>query len=263
MRDLEAHGKADYAWDYPDAQFKRLRLMIDGVPLPKTIDMMAIGIQPPIKIPVSVPQGLGGSHTSQRREGQRSTVISLDIQADGSSQVLVISPYNEDTSVYKPSRQQAGAMRRSESTDSIPGGSFETVAVNEKANMSITVEFEGIGISLVTKRSDELLYMSLRGLKVSYSDYPQYYDAFIDLKWIQIDNQLFGGLFPIILYPTVVPKDGKELESHPTLQVSVAILKDQCESWLFMQVFCLSRYSSWSHVCQIRHNLASSNDHRA
>ena len=36
------------------------------------------------------------------------------------------------------------------------------------------------------------------------------------------------GLFPIILYPTVVPKDGKELESHPTLQASVAILKDTC-----------------------------------
>lgn len=120
-------------------------------------------------------------------------------------------------------------MRRSDSTDSVTTTSFETVTVNDKPSMSVSVEVEGIGISVITKRPDELVYLSLRGLKVGYSDYPQYYDAFVDCKWIQIDNQLFGGLFPIILYPTVVPKDGKELESHPTLQASVAILKDQCD----------------------------------
>lgn len=99
--------------------------------------------------------------------------------------------------------------------------------------MNITVELEGIGISVISRRPDELLYFSLRGLKLGYSDYPQYYDVFVDCKWIQIDNQLFGGLFPIIFYPTVVPKDGKELESHPTLQSSVTVLKDQCK-WLFV-----------------------------
>lgn len=43
------------------------------------------------------------------------------------------------------------------------------------------------------------------------------------------DNQLFGGLYPILLYPSVIPKDGKELEVHPSLQASVIILKDDCE----------------------------------
>lgn len=108
---------------------------------------------------------------------------------------------------------------------------FETISVSEKPTMNITVELEGIGISVISRRPDELLYFSLRGLKLGYSDYPQYYDVFVDCKWIQIDNQLFGGLFPIIFYPTVVPKDGKELESHPTLQSSVTVLKDQCK-WL-------------------------------
>ena len=126
-------------------------------------------------------------------------------------------------------------MPRTESTDSIATTAFETVAVSERANLNVTVELEGIGISVITKRPDELVYLSLRGLKVGYSDYPQYYDAFVDCKWIQIDNQLFGGLFPIILYPTVVPKDGKELESHPTLQASVAILKDQSHGVYFIK----------------------------
>jgi vacuolar protein sorting-associated protein 13A/C len=157
--------------------------------------------------------------------------VSLDIQADGSSQLLVISPYNEDTSVYKPARKPGpGGMRRSDSTDSMATTAFETVVVNEKASLNVTVELEGIGISLVTKRPDEILYMSLKGLKIGYSDYAQYYEAYMDCKWIQIDNQLFGGIFPIIFYPTTTAKDAKALDAQPTLQLSVAILKDTCGS---------------------------------
>ena len=252
VRDIAPHSTVDYAWDYPDARNKRIRLMIDGVPLPKAIDMMAIGIQPPVKV-------------TRQEAGQRSTVLSLDIQADGSSQLLVISPYNEETSVYKPTRKSMSAMKGSESTDSITtGGSYETVAVSEMANMIVTVELEGIGVSVVTKRLDELLYLSVRGLKVGFSDFPQYYDAFVDCKWIQIDNQLFGGLFPIILYPTVVPKDGKELESHPTLQTSVAILKDQCRFCLRLARMKLTlRHSARGHFHQIRNNTPTGDDHRA
>lgn len=153
--------------------------------------------------------------------------ISTDIQADGASQLLVISPYNEETSVFKPTKR--GGIRRSESTDSMTATSFETVGVSEQPTLTLSVELEGIGISVITKTPAELFYLSLRGLKVGYQDYPQYYRASVDCKWIQIDNQLFGGLFPIILYPTNVPKDGKELESRPTLQAAVSVLKDQCE----------------------------------
>lgn len=155
--------------------------------------------------------------------------VSTDIQADGASQLLVISPYNEETSVYKPTRRGASGIPRTDSSDSLATTSFETVSVNEQPSLSVSVEFEGIGISVITKTPAELFYLSLRGLKVGYLDYPQYYRASVDCKWIQIDNQLFGGLFPIILYPTNVPKDGKELESRPTLQSAVSILKDQCK----------------------------------
>ncbi|WWC86271.1 uncharacterized protein L201_001144 [Kwoniella dendrophila CBS 6074] len=229
LRFLPAKSEQDYAWDWPTARNKRIKLLIDDgqnepIPLANTIDMMAIGIQPPIKVP---------------RTGnvQRSSALSIDVQADGGSQLLILSPYNEETSVYKPTKRSTGAMRRTDSTDTLSSaaGSYETVSVSEKATLNVIVEFEGIGISVITKRPDELLYVSVRGLKLGYSDYPQYYDAFVDCKWIQIDNQLFGGLFPIILYPTVVPKDGKELESHPTLQASVAVLKDQSHGVVFVK----------------------------
>ncbi len=78
--------------------------------------------------------------------------------------------------MYKPARRSGpGNMRRTESTDSLAtSGAFETVAVNEKLNLSFVVELEGIGISVITKKPDELLYMSLRGLRFGYSDYPDY-----------------------------------------------------------------------------------------
>ncbi|KAK8865949.1 hypothetical protein IAR55_001098 [Kwoniella newhampshirensis] len=230
LRSLPARATEDYAWDWPTAENKRIRLYVDPgqgaepVPLPNTVDMMAIGIQTPMKIP-------------RAQQGQRSVTVSIDIRADEGSQLLSISLYNEETSVYKPTRQSVGGIRRTDSSTSLSSSSmaFETISVSEKPTFSFVIEFEGIGISVITRRPDELLYLSLRGLKLGYSDYPQYYDAFVDLKWIQIDNQLFGGLFPIILYPTVVPKDGKELESHPTLQASVAVLKDQSHGVIFVK----------------------------
>ncbi len=120
-------------------------------------------------------------------------------------------------------------MTRTDSVDSMNVMSFDTVQVNDKPTTVFKLDFEGIGLSVVNKHLHELIYVSFRGLTISYTDYPQYYDASLDCKWIQVDNQLFGGLFPIVLYPTVVPKDGKELDSHPTLQLSVAILKDEGE----------------------------------
>lgn len=110
--------------------------------------------------------------------------------------------------------------------DSLNTMGFETVMDNVKPIFTFSLDFEGIGLSFVNRHVQEIVYISFKGLKIAYSDYPGYYDASLDCKWIQIDNQLFGGLFPIVLYPSVVPTDGKELESHPTLQLSAAVLKD-------------------------------------
>lgn len=73
VRSLASHSTADYAWDHPTAENKRIRLVADGVPLPRTFDMMAIGIQPPIKLAVGgLPSGYGmkpdsSSHVSPAR----------------------------------------------------------------------------------------------------------------------------------------------------------------------------------------------------
>lgn len=209
---IDPHASVDYAWDSPAASNKRIRLQSGEHE--RIVDIMEIGVQPPFKF-------------AERRANAARKVqaVSLDVRAEGSSQVLVIANYNEEESVYKPKRSTA-ALNRSDSVDSLNAMSFETVSVTDHPTLTLNINFEGVGISVVNRHLQELVYVSFRGIKLAFSNYPQYYDANLDCKWIQIDNQLFGGLFPIILYPTVVPKDGKELESHPTLQLSLALLKD-------------------------------------
>lgn len=212
MLTLGPNGYVDYTWDSPAADGKRIRLQAGDHE--RIVDIMEIGIQPPFKF---------AQRTASKQS--KTQAVSLDVRAENSSQVLVIANYNAEESVYKPKASQA-SLARTESVDSLNAMSFETVAVNEQPTFTLSINFEGIGISIVNIHLQELVYISFRGIKIAYSIYPQYYDANLDCKWIQIDNQLFGGLFPIILYPTVVPKDGKELESHPTLQLSIAMLKD-------------------------------------
>ena len=50
--DLPAKDHSEYVWDYPTAPNKRIQIICDGVPFPRNIDMMAIGVQPPLRLPV-------------------------------------------------------------------------------------------------------------------------------------------------------------------------------------------------------------------
>lgn len=45
----------------------------------------------------------------------------------------------------------------------------------------------------------------------------------------QIDNQLYGTMFPILLYPTNVTKEGGNQEIVPTFQLGLDRVKDDCE----------------------------------
>jgi vacuolar protein sorting-associated protein 13A/C len=54
-----------------------------------------------------------------------------------------------------------------------------------------------------------------------------YQTVSLAVKWIQVDNQLYGGIFPMILYPSVVPKRAQEIEAHPSLHAMVTRVKDE------------------------------------
>lgn len=208
--ELKPRSKMKYAWDYPAAPSKQIKLVVNQ--RERNVNIMEIGSLLPFKFPAA--------------DGRSNRVVSLDVRADGPTQTLVISNYSESQSNYKLKRQNS-TFSRTDSMNSQRDAGFEAVDVDTNILFAFNVEFEGVGISLINRNIQELAYISFRGLELHYTESEVTTAVNLICKWIQIDNQLFGGLFPIVLYPTVVPKDGKDLEVHPTLQASVIRLKDE------------------------------------
>ena len=67
---------------------------------------------------------------------------------------------------------------------------FEAAIPEAPVDLSISVDLEGLGISLINTKIHELAYFSLRGFSVKYADTAISQDVKVSCKWIQIDNQL-------------------------------------------------------------------------
>ena len=197
-----------YAWDYPAAYNRALVLDIDG--RQRAIQLEEIGALPPMKL----------------SEAQS---ISFDIWAsdDGTTQHLDIKYFVETSQSLYRSRTPASIVNlRSQAEDH--GFIVNKQAVSDKVKTSIQICLkEGLGISFINSaRCMELAYLTLQDIRIKIRETETEYTSSLEVRWIQIDNQLFGGFYPIILYPTVVPKTEKELADHPIFNVSGALLKD-------------------------------------
>ncbi|GAA6031882.1 hypothetical protein JCM8097_003317 [Rhodosporidiobolus ruineniae] len=201
--------KLPYAWDLPAEDHRQFRVTAGG--RERIVNPLEIGALMPFRFP----------HEGHTR------VVSIDVRAEGSTQAVTFSNYVEEDSVFKLQRRNTETASRQESIASSRDGVFEAVDVDVSTSFSFGVALEGIGISVVNRSMQELIYASFRGVTAKYADSTTNVAYDLGIKWIQIDNQLFGGLYPILLYPSVIPKDSKELEVHPSLQASAIILKDE------------------------------------
>lgn len=194
-----------YAWDYPAAKIKEVVINVNGKE--RHIKLSEIGNLIPFKIPA-------GQSTGPQK------VIDLNVVADGPTQTLVLSNYKQSKSLYKQKSKQS-------SSSGIAGASgFEVKNQNTDLTFKIQLKLAGIGISLINAQMKELAYVTLRDIKVRYSESALYQTISSSIKWIQIDNQLYGGIFPMILYPSVVPKNTKETEEHPSVHFMISRVKD-------------------------------------
>ena len=57
--------------------------------------------------------------------------------------------------------------------------------------------------------------------------------------FIKIDNQFFGSTFPILLYPTTIPKDDAENIGYPTFHFAVDKVKDNSQGVLYLKYFSI------------------------
>lgn len=193
-----------YAWDFPAAQVKELILRVGE--RERFIQLAEIGSLMPMRIK----NQNGGTH-----------IFDLNVIADGPVQALMISDYDPRTSMYQLKQSRA-------STSSLAKDEFETNIKDENYYTSVVFNFEGVGISLVNTKVNyqELCYMTIRGIEFHYNESDLYQTASVKTKWLQIDNQLYSCIYPVILYPTVIPKSSFDLNKHPAFSASVARLKD-------------------------------------
>ncbi|KAE8355847.1 hypothetical protein BDV28DRAFT_20786 [Aspergillus coremiiformis] len=201
-----------YAWDYPATKNKTLVLTCNGKE--RHIKLAEIGNLIPMRIPPT-------------QYGEHQKIIDINIVADGPTQTLVLSNFKASKSMYRQQRGQA-------SQSSLSTG-FEVKELDSDVNFKAQLRLGGIGISLINQNMRELLYLTFREIDIKFRESRVYQTLSTTIKWIQIDNQLYGGIFPILLYPSVVPKTGKEMEAHPIFHAMVTRVKDDSYGVLYIK----------------------------
>ncbi|XXG97960.1 hypothetical protein Hte_004276 [Hypoxylon texense] len=198
-----------YAWDFPAAKFKEV--VISAFGKERHVKLAEIGNQIPMKF-VS-------SSGNQK-------IIDINVAADGPTQTLILSNFKASKSLYRQ-RTQTGSSSSSQG--------FEVKHQDTDTTFQAQLRLSGIGISLINQQLKELAYITFRDINLRYSESALYQTISTSIKWIQIDNQLYGGLFPMILYPSVVPKQAQETELHPSLHAMVTRVKDDSFGVLYVK----------------------------
>ena len=197
-----------YAWDYPASKNKNLILSAGGKE--RHVKLAEIGNLIPMRIPGT------------------DKAIDLNVIADGPAQTLVMSDFKQSKSIYKQKSASASASTTA---------GFEVKEQEDDVNLKAVIRFAGVGLSLVNSQLRELVYVTWRDIELKYTDSQLYQTVAVTVKWIQIDNQLYGGIFPLIAYPSVVPKTGKEMEAHPIFRTVVTRVKDDSYGVLYIKYF--------------------------
>lgn len=152
--------------------------------------------------------------------------MSLDVRAEGRKQVLRITPYVAERSVYKPKHRNTGSLSRSDTLASTEA--FEAVAEDSALILTVKVDLSGIGISLMNRKVVEVIYISVDSLEFEYNNSTTAQAATFSCGSLQIDNQLHDAVYPVILQPSPISREDSRVAAvPPTVQASIAWLKDQ------------------------------------
>ena len=152
----------------------------------------------------------------------------MDVRASGHQQVLRLSNYNEETSLYRPKLHTSTSSLRIDTVSSAEG--FEAISEDSQPSFLLDVVLEGIGVSLVNRRIIEVVYLSLENLRLDYSASSTAQSVNLSCGTLQIDNQLHDATFPVVLQPTPIASNISSVAALPTVQLSLLWLNDQGEA---------------------------------
>jgi hypothetical protein len=80
--------------------------------------------------------------------------------------------------------------------------------------VQIDVNIASVGVSLVDHVPQELIYVSVSGIRVKHSLYPQQEITELEVQRLQVDNQLWSTPYPSLLYPLLSNQKFVSLELH-------------------------------------------------
>ena len=161
------------------------------------------------------------------QDRQRARVVSLDVRANAQKQVLRITNYIAEQSLYKPRQRGSSVSVTRQDTTSSSADAFEAITEEVAPILGITVDLTGIGVSLINKRLVEVVYLIIDAIKFEYINSAVAQSVNLSCGTLQIDNQLHEALFPVILQPTPIAKESANVGALPTVQASIIWLKDQ------------------------------------
>ncbi|KAI0047829.1 hypothetical protein FA95DRAFT_1589004 [Auriscalpium vulgare] len=207
---------APYAWDFPAAREKKLLLTANGVR--RSVDILEIGNLVPFKFPTE--HGAG--------------VVSMDIRASGRRQILRITNYVMENSLYRPKIRSSTSTLR---VDTISGNqeAFEAVTEEIQPTFAFILDLKGIGISLVNRRLVEVVYFSMEKFKFDFTTSLVAQAVNVSCGSLQIDNQLHDAVYPVVLQPTPIAKEASDVAALPSIQASLIWLNDQEHGVIFIK----------------------------
>ncbi|XP_056240495.1 intermembrane lipid transfer protein VPS13D isoform X3 [Seriola aureovittata] len=138
-----------------------------------------------------------------------SGVLSVQVLPDGPTRVLQISDFN-----------QRRMIRSSPSTEH--DRSKEDVKKREpEQELEVLVNLdEGLGVSLVNKVPEELVFTTLSGIDVHFIRTAANEVLELSIQNIQVDNQLLGTTQPVMLCVSPSSSDSSVNDSGPALQIN-------------------------------------------
>ncbi|XP_044138116.1 LOW QUALITY PROTEIN: vacuolar protein sorting-associated protein 13D [Bufo gargarizans] len=140
-----------------------------------------------------------------------SGVLSVRVIPDGPTRVLQITDF-----------QQRRAERLSSEFDDLGQLEIKKFKCPElEQELEVTVKLQdGIGISLINKLPEELVFASFTGINVHYMHQASSQVLELHIQNVQVDNQLIGTTQPAMLFVTPKSIETEEMESGPAIQVN-------------------------------------------
>uniref|UniRef100_A0A3Q3XBB5 UBA domain-containing protein n=1 Tax=Mola mola TaxID=94237 RepID=A0A3Q3XBB5_MOLML len=136
-----------------------------------------------------------------------SGVLSVQVLPDGPTRVLQVSDFNQRRMI-----QSSSSSEQDRNKDNMKKTENE-----QELEVLVNLE-EGLGVSLVNKVPEELVFTTLSGIYVHLTRTAANEVLELNIQNIQVDNQLLGTTHPVML--CVTPSSSDSSVSGPALQVN-------------------------------------------